>query len=318
MISNIKVEKTPKPFIYRRLHSFMGFMLVLFLLEHLITNSQAAYFIGDDGNGFIKSVNFIHNLPYLPVLEILLLGIPFAIHIIWGIKYALESKPNSYENTGITPYLPDYPRNQAYTWQRITSWILILAVLLHVYQMRFSAYPVKEKLKGEAFYLVPVTLDDGLYTLSKRIDVTLYDRKQIEDLSSKVSPFKENQDDSKVQNALAKQTKEEENQFLSALNRPSLKENEGMAVSKNPGTAFLLNIREVFKSLTMRIFYSLFVIFAAFHACNGLFTFAISWGITLSQRSQKLMRTFSNGLMALLIFLGLSAIWFSTLLNLKQ
>lgn len=318
MISNIKVEKTPKPFIYRRLHSFMGFMLVLYLLEHLITNSQASYFIGDDGNGFIKSVNFIHNLPYLPVLELLLIGIPFAIHIIWGVKYAWQSKPNSYENTGVAPYLPDYPRNQAYTWQRITSWLLILAVLFHVYQMRFSSYPVKEKLNGETFHLVPVTLDEGLYTLSRRIDVTLYDRNQIEALSSKVSPFKENQEDSKVKNALARQTKEEENKFLSGLNRISLKENEGMAVSTNPGAAFLLNVRELFKSLPMRIFYSFFVIFASFHACNGLFTFAISWGITLSQRSQKLMRTFSNGLMALLIFLGLSAIWFSTLLNLKQ
>ena len=189
MISNINVQKTPKPFIYRRLHSFMGVMLVLFLLEHLITNSQVSYFIGDDGNGFIRSVNFIHSLPYLPVLEILLLAIPFAIHIIWGIKYAWESKPNSYENKGITPYLPEYPRNQAYTWQRITSWILIVAVLLHVYQMRFSSYPVKTKLNGETFYLVPVTLDEGLYTLSKRIDVTLYDKKQIKALSSKASPF---------------------------------------------------------------------------------------------------------------------------------
>lgn len=60
----------PKAFIWRRLHSLMGLWLVLFLIEHLLTNSQAALWLGDNGRGFVNMVNAIHNLPYLEVIEL--------------------------------------------------------------------------------------------------------------------------------------------------------------------------------------------------------------------------------------------------------
>src|SRR4051812_29543012 len=111
----------PKAFIWRRVHSLAGLWFVLFLIEHLLTNSQAALFIGDNGSGFVEAVNFIKSLPYLPVIEIFLLGVPFLVHAIWGVKYLLTSKFNSFPADGSTPSLPQYPRNQAFTWQRITS-----------------------------------------------------------------------------------------------------------------------------------------------------------------------------------------------------
>ena len=43
----------PRAFIWRRLHSLMGLWLVLFLGEHLLTNSQAALWLGDNGKGFV-------------------------------------------------------------------------------------------------------------------------------------------------------------------------------------------------------------------------------------------------------------------------
>ena len=60
----------PKAFLWRRLHSIAGLWLVIFIISHLFTNSQAALLIGDDGQGFINAVNAIHNLPYLPLIEI--------------------------------------------------------------------------------------------------------------------------------------------------------------------------------------------------------------------------------------------------------
>ena len=54
----------PKEFIRRRAHSLMGLWLVLFLIEHLFTNSQAALLIGDNGSGFVKAVNALKSLPY--------------------------------------------------------------------------------------------------------------------------------------------------------------------------------------------------------------------------------------------------------------
>ena len=50
----------PKEFILSRLHSLTGLLIVIFLFEHLLTNSQAALLIGDDGAGFVRMVNFIH------------------------------------------------------------------------------------------------------------------------------------------------------------------------------------------------------------------------------------------------------------------
>src|ERR1700680_135924 len=84
----------PKAFIWRRMHSLTGIWLVLFLMEHLLTNSQAALFIGEDGSGFVRAVNFLKNLPYLPVIEIVLLGIPLLIHGIWGIRYLWNAEYN--------------------------------------------------------------------------------------------------------------------------------------------------------------------------------------------------------------------------------
>ena len=121
----------PNAFVWRRLHSFLGIWLVLFLIEHLVTNSQAALIIGDDGNGFVRGVNLIMSLPYLHVIEVVLIGVPFAVHIVWGIKYLRTSKSNSFGGDGSKPSLGQYGRNRAYTWQRITSWILLLGIILH-------------------------------------------------------------------------------------------------------------------------------------------------------------------------------------------
>ena len=112
----------PKAYLWRRLHSLSGFFLVLFLCEHLLTNSEAALFIGEDGKGFVRMVNFIHSLPYLPMIEIFLLGFPIAVHALYGIQYLRTAEPNSMSGQGKKPEF-SYPRNRAYTWQRITSWI---------------------------------------------------------------------------------------------------------------------------------------------------------------------------------------------------
>jgi succinate dehydrogenase/fumarate reductase cytochrome b subunit len=173
-------HRLPAAFIWRRLQSLMGLFIVFFLIEHLLTNSQAALLIGDDGSGFVRGVNFIKNLPYLPAIEIGLLGIPFFIHIVWGIHYLLTAKPNSYGDSGKEPYLPHYPRNHAYTWQRLTSWILLIAIAAHVAQMRFIDYPASAKRGATTYYAAPVSLDEGIYTVAKRLNVALYTAQQIQ------------------------------------------------------------------------------------------------------------------------------------------
>lgn len=302
----------PKAFAWRRLHSLMGLWLVIFIIGHLFTNSQAALFWGDDGRNFINSVNSIHDLPYLYVIEFIFLALPILIHLIWGVKILFTAKYNSFGNTGHTPYLPEYSRNHAYTWQRITSWLLIIGIIAHVVHMRFIDYPTATFKGTEHFYMVRVGADEGLYTLSDRLGVQLYDQQQIETLKANSS------ENTNLPEAVQKQHQLQEVHWDTALKKRPLEKGEVIAVSSNFGTAELLMLRDTFKSPTMLVLYSLLVIFTCYHAFNGLWTFMIVWGVTLTERSQKLMQKLSTLLMVLFTCLGLAAVWMTYWINLKQ
>jgi succinate dehydrogenase / fumarate reductase cytochrome b subunit len=265
-------------------------------MAHLFTNSQAALFIGDDGMGFIRSVNSIHEMSYLPVIEVLILLLPFAIHSLLGIKYLFQAHYNSFGATGFTPYLPDYPRNRAYTWQRVTSWLLIFGIIAHVVHMRFIEYPTLAKQHHSHAYLVKVSEDNGLRTLSDRLDFKLYTPAEIEKLAT-LHPFHD--------------------EFINAMRSIKLKRGELVASAADFGTAELLIVRDAFKSPLMMVLYTFLVIAACYHAFNGLGTFMIKWGVTLSIRSQQLMRLATTCLMLLFIFLGLAAVWLTYWVNLK-
>jgi succinate dehydrogenase / fumarate reductase cytochrome b subunit len=283
----------PKEFVWRRLHSLMGLWLVIFLLEHLLTNSQAALLLGDNGKGFVRMVNWLHNLPYLQVIEITLLGVPILIHLFLGLKYLFTAKFNSYKTDGSKPMLR-YGRNRAYTWQRITSWILLIGLLVHIAHFRFLDYPRSLQLNSQSFYLIRVTSDEGLPSVASRLGVELYDERAI--------------------------TKEigKPHAWVEALSHYTLSSGEIVAVAKDFGTASLLAVRDTFKSPYYVAFYTIFVLAACFHAFNGFWTFLITWGVILKASAQKSMVTFAIGLMLLVAFLGLASVWGTYWLNLKS
>lgn len=310
----------PRDFIWRRVHSFLGLWLVLFLIEHLLVNSQAALFIGDNGGGFVTAVNSIKELPYLPAIEIFLLGVPFLIHGLWGINYLLSAKVNSLPTDGASVSLPEFSRNHAYTWQRITSWILLFGVVAHVIHMRFIEYPDSAQLSANHFYMSRLNLDNGLYTLADRLGFEIYTPAQIQQIKAQIqSHLVEGQEENHTPEGLvAAQRSREEGAWLKALERRPLNENQVIAVSKSFGIAELLMVRDAFKDPMMILLYTGFVLAACFHAFNGLWTFMIKWGFTLTANSQRLMRKLATGLMVLVTFLGLAAIWGTYWLNLKQ
>lgn len=335
-------ESPPAPFIWRRLHSLTGIFLSLFLIEHLFVNSQAALFLGGDGSGFVHAANAIRNFPYLPVIEILLLGIPIFIHLVWGIKYLQTSEFNSFRTDGTKPSLPQYPRNHAYTWQRITSWILLFGLLGHIIHMRFLEYPVSARVGTQKHYMVRLNLDNGLYTLAPRLGVKLYDEQEIEmktkETRSRIHDvsigetwgavaasipkiFEEgiaSKRDKTAQELIFEQQKQERMDWLNALKEKPLKKGQVIAIADNFGTAELLMVRETFKMPLMIALYTLFVLSACFHGFNGLWTFMITWGVTLTALSQRVMRHIATGIMVVVAFLGLAAIWGTYWLNLKS
>jgi succinate dehydrogenase / fumarate reductase cytochrome b subunit len=270
----------------------MGFWLLIYLAIHLITNSQAALWIGDDGRGFIRLVNALEALPYLQVVETVLIGIPLAVHGIWGVKRALSAKLNAGSTDGSSPSFP-YGRNRAFVWQRMTSWILLFGIIGHVAQMRFLDAPKKAKDSlGEERYFTRVSIDEGLGTLAERLHVTIYEPEEIVALDN--------------------------SDWIPVLSSFRLKDDQVVAMSSMPGTAFLLMVRDTFKSPLMAVLYTVFLLAAAFHAFNGFWTFLIAWGVILSYRSQKAMLPVGMIGMLVLSLLGLAAIWCSYWINLRN
>jgi succinate dehydrogenase / fumarate reductase cytochrome b subunit len=306
-------------------------------MQHLLINSQAAYFFGADGEGFIHAVNSIRELPYLPIIEIAILGLPIFVHMFWGITYLFTAKYNSNSHSVLTSALP-YPRNKAYTWQRITSYLLVVGIIGHVVHMRFMQYPEHASIKDQQFYTVKVTLDEGLYTLAERLNVELYNKNKIllerkafkshQEINvnhfnlfmdSLKGIYRKNPDEAlAIENKIKTQTSEEEDKFIATLESYNINQNEGIAVARDFGTAELLMVRETFKIPIMIALYSVFILAACFHAFNGLWTFLISWGVTLTERTRGNFLKISYGLMFIFSFLGLSAIWVTYWFNLKH
>lgn len=121
-------------FIMRKVHSLTGIVPVgVFLIEHLLTNSRAFNWFGWFSGGakaFNEDVHWIHNLPFLPIIEILFIFAPLAFHAGYGVMIALEGRPNS----GVYPYMT----NRRYTLQRVTAWLTLLFIIVHLGKFRFA------------------------------------------------------------------------------------------------------------------------------------------------------------------------------------
>lgn len=314
----------PQAFVWRRLHSLMGVWLVLFLFMHLLTNSQAALLFGEDGLGFIHHVELIHSVPYLKVVELTLLGIPFIIHMAWGVKYLFTGKSNTFQGDGSQPYMK-YGRNKAYTWQRITAWVLLLAVVAHVIQMRFLYYPEEVKIGKEMLFLNKVSMDNGLYTVADRLGAKLLGKDQIKAASHPTTTVEsllekdkgEGFSQERQNQFLSAQQKESESVYWTKLKELDVESGEVAVVSPNFGTATLFMVRDTFKSPLMVALYSLFVLAATYHAFNGLWTSLITWGVTLTPRSQEITLKLASGFMVLVALLGLVAAWGTYWINLR-
>ncbi len=301
---------------------------MLFLVEHLLVNSQIGLLLGDKGKGFISAVNTIHNLPYLPVIEIFLLGSPILLHLILGIRYLFTSKLNAHKTDGSTPSLKEYGRNRAYSWQRITSWILLFGLIGHIVNFRFLEYPLSVNEGGSPSYFVQIRSDNKLYMLADRLHISLYDSAAID--KEKIGWEKEQTAKEALVNAAYNFAHgPQENQYdpgqtviahsantfidkglwIKALCSYQLKPGDLVASCNDFGTATLLSVRDAFKSPLYVGLYTLFLLAACFHAANGFWTFLISWGIVLKFAAQKRMGLVALVIMALLAGLGLTSIW---------
>lgn len=116
-----------REFAYRRLHSLLGVIPIgAFLIVHLVVNYFAVY--GEES--FNKATNFMESLPFLVVLEIVLIYLPILYHAILGVYLVFESK-NNYTRYG-------YFRNWMYFLQRVTGIITLIYIAWHVWETRIQ------------------------------------------------------------------------------------------------------------------------------------------------------------------------------------
>ena len=279
----------------------MGLFLVVFLFEHLLTNSQSAILLGENGKDFVRMVNFFHSLPYLRVIELVLIGVPVSVHMFWGIVYARTGKINAMPGKGDKPALPFYCRNQGYSWMRITAWIMAVGLIGHLIHARLIDYPKMVPNGESAYYLASLKGDDGLYTLAKRLNVPLYTKSDIENARERI--------DSRSIQYLDLPNSVEESRLVESLERYRIGKDQVVAASPNFGSATLLLVRNWFKQPLLAILYTVFILVTCFHAGHGFWTFLITWGVLLRYAAQKRAYAVGMGIFFFLAFLGIISIW---------
>lgn len=131
-------DPSRRPFLLRKLHSLTGILPVGgFMVFHLWTNAKAL----QGQERFDNAVGEISHMPYLPVLEAGIL-LPLLFHAVYGVKLALESKPNVGHYT--------YSRNWMYTLQRATGLVAFGFILLHLSE--YWLRKVTGSLQASQFY----------------------------------------------------------------------------------------------------------------------------------------------------------------------
>ncbi|MCH9630141.1 MAG: hypothetical protein S4CHLAM37_01340 [Chlamydiia bacterium] len=338
-----KTATAPAAYIWRRVHSIFGLLIVFFLIEHIITNSQSALLFGENGEGYIRAVNFIKNLPYLPFIEVFIIGIPILVHMVLGIMYMTKAKVNASLTDKAKPSLGKFARNQAFMWQRISGAVLVVGILLHVGYMRFYKYPTQARVQDKEYYFTRLNVDNGLYTVAARLGVKLYDSERVEEQKQSLLDFErrglalEKEADAIYDKSSGLKSIEpvafssgkqklldeaqiyrEKKAFVKALTKRSIKKNQVIAEADNFGTSTLFMVRDSFKSPIKGVLYTIFVLAAAFHAFNGLWTFCITWGFVIRMRSQKTLVNICTAAMVLIVFLGLASVWGTYWLNLPR
>ena len=135
-------------FLWRKLHSLSGIVPIgAFLIEHILSNFEALK--GPAAYG--AQVKFLNSLPLVRVLEIGLIFIPLAYHMLYGVYIALRGKSN-------VIYYP-WAGNWLYVTQRWTGYIAFVYIIQHVIRQRFMGVSLPEH-PGAAFHKVQMELQN--------------------------------------------------------------------------------------------------------------------------------------------------------------
>ena len=117
-------------FLLRRLHSLTGILPIgLFMIVHLFTNAQVIWGQSAGGEGaFQHEVDFIHSMPALFYVELAPLLLSSVLAVL-AFGYMTSIVPN------VRHY--NYADNWRYTMQRLTAWVALVFIFLHIATLRW-------------------------------------------------------------------------------------------------------------------------------------------------------------------------------------
>ncbi|WP_139491019.1 succinate dehydrogenase cytochrome b558 subunit [Brevibacillus dissolubilis] len=168
----------------QRWHSLLGLVPVgAYLLVHLMINYQATR--GEEA--FNKAVEMAESLPFLIVLETVLIYLPLLYHAGYGLYIAFIAKHNT------RAY--GHFRNRMFFWQRITGMFTLAFIVWHVWETRIQYALGNKSLDYQmmadilqnpwmvAFYLVGLLsavfhLSNGLWSFLVHWGITVGPRSQ--------------------------------------------------------------------------------------------------------------------------------------------
>lgn len=117
------------PYLWHKLHSASGiFPIGIFLVQHLIANSYALR----GPAAYDTVVKVFGYLPFVLVLEVLLIYIPILYHSIYGFWITAYGQPN------LGRY--QYGRNWMYFLQRASGVVAFFYIGYHVWHTSFAKY----------------------------------------------------------------------------------------------------------------------------------------------------------------------------------
>ena len=115
-------------FLLRRLHSLTGIVFGGYLVVHLVVNATLA----QRGGIYQAQVDKIHHLPWLPVIEWMLIFLPILYHAVYGTWIIFTGQPNNVSYP--------YYRNWFYFFQRTSAVIIILFLAFHVLSLKYGTF----------------------------------------------------------------------------------------------------------------------------------------------------------------------------------
>ena len=170
--------------------------------------------------------------------------------------------------------------------------------------MRFIDAPKKMTFKGASYYLNAVPKEKAFDIVLKKFPVKraflIYEDKTF---------YKTQTYHKKV---YFEKVNRHENNHYTVKFKPFIKKigkSKSALISRSKGVNFLFILKYELKKFYMAFLYLLFIFFAAFHAFNGIWSFLIRWGITLSLFAQKLSLIICYFLMAITFSIGAFCVW---------